>query len=62
MMKFHDEEQQTYFRHDVTRPWQDDHLFVSHNLAENVISCEVLNNEITQQVSDHRPLMAEIHI
>lgn len=62
MGKFHDKEQQTYFRHDVKRPWQDDHLFVSHNLAEKVVSCEVLNNKITQQVSDHRPIMAEINL
>ncbi|MBA7641954.1 hypothetical protein ES703_49640 [subsurface metagenome] len=62
MMEFHDEEQQTYFRHDVTRPWQDDHLFVSHNLAEKVVSCEVLNNDITKRVSDHRPILAEINL
>ena len=41
-----------YFRHDVTRPWQDDYLFVSYNLAEKVISCEVLTNEITARADN----------
>ena len=62
MMKFHDEEQQTYFRSDVSRPWQDDHLFVSHDIADKVVSCYVLNNEITRRVSDHIPVVLEINI
>lgn len=58
--KFHDTEQQTFFRNGGKHPFQDDHLFVSHNLADKVKSCNVLNNEYTRKVSDHVPLITEI--
>ena len=60
--KFHDVEQQTFFRSGGKYPFQDDHLFVSHDLAKQVRSCDVLNNEVTRNVSDHIPLLAEIAI
>lgn len=60
--KFHDTEQQTFFRSGSKHPFQDDHLFVSHDLADLVKSCDVLNNEITRGVSDHIPVVAEIDI
>ena len=60
--KFHDVEQQTFFRSGSKHPFQDDHLFVSHNLADRVGSCDVLNNEVTRSVSDHIPVVAEIVI
>lgn len=60
--KFHDVEQQTFFRKGVINPFQDDHLFVSQNLANQVVSCDVLNNERTRNVSDHIPVYSEINI
>lgn len=62
VQKFHSEEQQTIFRPGQRHPFQDDHLFVSHGLAEQVTSCEVLNNETTRSFSDHVPVLAEIGI
>ena len=60
--KFHNIEQQTFFRNGGKHPFQDDHLFVSHDLADRVRSCDVLNNEVTRSVSDHIPVVAEIAI
>jgi len=60
--KFHNAEQQTFFRKGVKYPWQDDHLFVSHDIADQVKSCDVLKNEVTLRVSDHIPVVTEIAI
>jgi len=60
--KFHEKEEQTFFRKGCKRPFQDDHLFVSKNLADKVESCYVLNNEITKSLSDHIPIICEIDI
>jgi endonuclease/exonuclease/phosphatase family metal-dependent hydrolase len=60
--KFHTSEEQTYFRPNSRHPFQDDHLFVSHNLADYVKSCHTSNNETTRNISDHVPLVAEIEI
>jgi len=60
--KFHTNEEQTYFRPNSKHPFQDDHLFVSHDLANYVTSCQVLNNEATRSISDHVPLVAEFNI
>lgn len=62
MRKFHEEEQQTYFRKGVSLPWQDDHVFVSHDIAERVISCDVLKNSFTQKYSDHIPIILELEL
>lgn len=60
--KFHDTEQQTFFRKGGKHPFQDDHLFVSHDLADQVISCDILNNEYIRKFSDHAPIVTEITI
>jgi hypothetical protein len=59
--KFHDHELQTYFRKGG-KPWQDDHLFVSHDLADHIMSCNVINNETLQTFSNHIPLVAELEL
>lgn len=59
--KLHTNEEQTYFRPNSKHPFQDDHLFVSHNLADHVKSCHALSNETTRSISDHVPLVAEIN-
>lgn len=58
----HGSEEQTIFRHDSKYPFQDDHLFVSHNLADRVKSCYVLSNDAVRSFSDHIPLVAEIDV
>ncbi len=60
--KFHDREEQTFFRKGSKYEFQDDHLFVSRDLADCVKSCHALNNEITRSVSDHIPIVAEIEM
>ena len=60
--KFHDAEQQTFFRPGSKHPFQDDHLFVSRGLSKQVRSCNVLNNEATRNFSDHAPVLADIII
>ena len=60
--KFHSEEVQTIFRPGQIHPFQDDHLFVSADLADRVVACEVIHNDVTRKVSDHIPVVAEIAI
>jgi exonuclease III len=60
--KFHESEEQTFFRAGSKYPFQDDHLFVSHDLADCVKSCYVLDNEVVRSFSDHIPVVAEIGI
>jgi len=60
--KFHEREEQTFFRKGSKYEFQDDHLFVSRDLADCVKSCHALNNEITRSVSDHIPIVAEIEM
>lgn len=60
--KFHATEEQTYFRKNSKYPFQDDHLFVSQDIAERVKSCSILDNETIRNFSDHLPVIAEISI
>jgi len=61
MRKFHKTEQQTYFgRKNMLYPYQDDHLFISHNLSSKLKTCDVVKNDTTLCVSDHIPILAEI--
>lgn len=53
---FFPEEIQTIFRPGQTLPFQDDHIFVSQNIANRVEDYRVLHNEITRKVSDHIPV------
>ena len=56
------EELQTYFRKDAEYPFQDDHLFVSRDLASGLQACDVIDTEVTRRVSDHIPLSIELAI
>ena len=60
--KFNTEEVQTFFRPGAVHPFQDDHLFVSRDIADQVTSCTAVHNDITRRVSDHIPLIAEIDV
>lgn len=52
MRKFHPEEQRTFWGR-TTRDYQNDHLFVSEDLAARVAGCDVVDRA---QLSDHSPL------
>jgi endonuclease/exonuclease/phosphatase family metal-dependent hydrolase len=52
MRKFHPEEQRTFWGR-TTRDYQNDHLFVSEDLAAMVAGCDVVDRA---QLSDHSPL------
>jgi endonuclease/exonuclease/phosphatase family metal-dependent hydrolase len=54
MPKFHAAEKRTIWRADSTQIYQDDHLFVSRDLAEAVTSCDVADRA---GVSDHSPVV-----
>lgn len=58
----HGREEQTFFRDNSKYPFQDDHLFVSHDLAGRVKSCYVLNNAVVRSLSDHISLVVEIDV
>ncbi len=60
--KFHDVEQQTFFRPGSRHPFQDDHLFTSYDLADRIGFCDVVDNTITRSLSDHIPIIAEIDL
>jgi len=59
---FHAEEQQTVWSWNTKYPYQDDHLFVSESLKEQLLSCDVLDNEHIRKLSDHSPVIAEVCI
>jgi hypothetical protein len=59
--KFHAGEEQTYFRKNSRWPFQDDHIFVSQDLADKVEKCYVLNNDDQlKKFSDHLPVARAI--
>jgi hypothetical protein len=43
MRKFHAEEQRTFWRKGMTNVYQDDHVFVSPDLATRVVACDVVD-------------------
>jgi endonuclease/exonuclease/phosphatase family metal-dependent hydrolase len=60
--KFHKEEIQTFFGRKGLYPYQDDHIFASCDLKSRIMSANVIDNEITHNVSDHIPLVVEINM
>jgi exonuclease III len=52
MRKFHPEEQRTFWGR-TAHDYQNDHLFVSHDLGTDVAACDVLDQA---DLSDHSPL------
>ena len=57
--KFHDEEEQTFWGR-TQIALQDDHIFVSADLAERVIACDVVNRSGIEYLSDHSPLLLRL--
>ncbi len=57
---FFEAEIQTIFRPRQKFPFQDDHIFVSQDLADRVSDYQVLHNGVTRTVSDHIPVVIDI--
>ena len=55
-------ELQTFFRENSKHAFQDDHLFVSSDLASGLKKCDVIDADVTRRVSDHIPLSIELDI
>lgn len=43
-------------------PWQNDYIHVSRKLANMLINCEVLNESLVGNFSDHMPVLAQFNI
>ncbi len=56
------EEQPTFMHPRMRQPIQDDHLFVSHDLAAFVRSCGVIDDDALHGLSDHLPIIAEVDL
>jgi exonuclease III len=39
-------------------PWQNDYVFASNSLAKKLISCEVKDDVLVREMSDHNPVIA----
>jgi len=60
----HGYEERTYWANcrDGGTPLQDDHIFVSADLADRVKACEVLDYRPYRGLSDHTPIWAELDL
>jgi exonuclease III len=52
----------TYSHNRGDFPWQDDYFFVSSNLKERIKSCEVINFDKINELSDHFPIVLELDL
>lgn len=43
-------------------PWQNDYLLVSRHLIDNVKDCKVITEDAVLKLSDHNPVVIELHI
>lgn len=59
--RLHGREEQTFLRKG-SRPFQDDHIFVSPNLGSRIRKCEVLTSAAFASVSDHLPIRVELDL
>lgn len=57
----HSKEVQTYFRPRSKQPFQDDHVFITKDLATG-LKAWVDDNSLTRSLSDHVPLVVEIEL
>ena len=59
---FHPDEQQTFWGSQTRQAYQNDHVFVSCDLAERVIACDVVDRLNFEHLSDHSPLMLSLDL
>jgi len=60
--KFYDNHIQTHVHSKSTFEWQNDYIFVSKNIIDQVTSCVVINEIALLQYSDHYPVVVEMRI
>jgi exonuclease III len=60
--KFFQKHVQTHVHNKSDFEWQDDYLFVSKNIFEKVVNCQVLGNTEILNFSDHIPVTIEIEV
>jgi len=58
--KFHNGHVQTHVHSSSKFEWQNDYLFVSKNIIDQVTGCEVINGNGLLDLSDHYPVTIEI--
>jgi exonuclease III len=52
----HGEEKRTHWSKKTSEPYQDDHLFVSSDWKDRIISCDILPYDPAKRLSDHGPV------
>jgi exonuclease III len=57
--KFYNKHIQTHVHSKSEFEWQNDYIFVSNNIIEQVTNCTVLNEKNILQLSDHYPVVIE---
>lgn len=60
--KFYQKHVQTHVHNRSDYEWQDDYLFVSKNITEKVVNCQVISNPDILNYNDHFPVSIEIDI
>ncbi len=59
---FHSEPVQTLRHRGSKIPWQNDYIFISNNLKDQLRSCQVIDNEQVRAFSDHNPVVIELDL
>jgi len=60
--KFFSDHVQTHVHNKSKFPWQDDYLFISENIEDTLLACEVINTESIREFSDHLPVLIELKL
>ncbi len=60
--KFHSEHVQTNRHPRSSIPWQNDYIHVSEEVAKRLVSCDVVNDPVIWELSDHNPVVAIIDV
>ena len=58
----HGREVQSFWGHQTTEPYQDDHFFITKAWSTRIRSCNVVDNEVVRRVSDHGPVVLELDV
>ncbi len=50
-------EVQSFWGPEACEAYQDDHVFIDTDHASSVVNCEVIDNRIVRELSDHGPML-----
>ncbi len=53
---------QTHRHSRSKKPWQNDYFFISNKLALKLENCEVIDNSLVREYSDHNPVIIELDL